>query len=206
MADPACVYIIDDDDDLRESLIDLLSTRTPWKLKAYSDGPSWLEEERSAAPGCVLLDFSMPEMTGMQVLQEMQRRKSPHQVVMLTGEGNIALAVEAMRNGATDFIEKPVLFEQLESAIVDAIERLSSSAESRARTAEAEAKVARLKPREQDVMMGLVEGHPNKMIAYKLGLSVRTVELYRAALMDRLAVDSVADILKIAFAAKLINS
>jgi two-component system response regulator FixJ len=206
MSDTAQVYVVDDDDDLRGSLVDLISTRTPWRTKAYTDGRAWLDAEQMHPPGCVLLDHSMPGITGLGVLQEMQRRQSAHQIVMLTGEGNIGIAVQAMRAGATDFIEKPARFEDLERAISAAIARLTDTIHARDKAAEAKIRLARLKPREHDVMMGLVEGDPNKIIAYKLGLSVRTVELYRAALMDRLDVNSVADVLKIAFAAGLIHS
>jgi len=129
MSDTSQVYVVDDDDDLRGSLVDLISTRTPWRVKAYADGRSWLAVEMSQAPGCVLLDHSMPGMTGLAVLQEMQQRTSTHQVVMLTGEGNIAIAVQAMRAGATDFIEKPARFEDLEKSIGAAIARLTDSIE-----------------------------------------------------------------------------
>ena len=200
------VYIVDDDDDLRESLVDLIATRTRWRVRPFIDGRSWLDAEQHASPGCVLLDHSMPGMTGLAVLQEMQKRQSMHQIVMLTGEGNIAIAVDAMRTGATDFVEKPARFEQLEHSIGAAMDRLNNVVETGKRSGEARAKIARLKPRERDVMLGLVEGHPNKIIAYRLGLSIRTVELYRAALMDRLEVDSVADVLKLAFAAHMINA
>lgn len=204
MPDTGQIYIVDDDRDLRASLVDLISTRTPWRVRSFADGVSWLAAERQETAGCVLLDHSMPGMMGLAVLQEMQRRKSSHQVVMLTGEGNIAIAVEAMRAGASDFLEKPVLFDQLEASLLGAFDRLTNAIEATTRTEEARARISRLKPRERDVMMGLVEGQPNKIIAFNLGLSIRTVELYRAALMDRLAVDSVADVLKIAFAANLV--
>jgi two-component system response regulator FixJ len=205
MPDTGQIYIVDDDRDLRASLVDLISTRTPWRVRSFVDGTSWLATERDETAGCVLLDHSMPGMTGLAVLQEMERRRSGHQVIMLTGEGNIAIAVEAMRAGASDFLEKPVLFDQLEYSLRGAFARLDNALEASTRAEEARARIARLKPRERDVMMGLVEGQPNKIIAYNLGLSVRTVELYRAALMDRLSVDSVADVLKIAFAANLVS-
>jgi len=204
MSEERYVYIVDDDDDLRESLVDLIRTRTAWRVRPFTGGQAWLDAEREASSGCVLLDHSMPGMTGLAVLQEMQRRKSLHQVVMLTGEGNIAIAVDAMRTGASDFIEKPARFEQLEHSIGAAMDRLNHVVATDKRSEEAKARIAKLKPRERDVMLGLVEGHPNKIIAHRLGLSIRTVELYRAALMDRLDVDSVADVLKLAFAADMI--
>ncbi len=205
MSDAAFVYVVDDDQGLRESLVDMLSTRTLWHVQAFPDGEAWLRVADSRMPGCVLLDHSMPGMMGLDVLQRMRAQKSPHEVVMLTGEGNITIAVEAMRSGASDFVEKPARFEQLEVSVRSALERLHDAEAARRRAEDARARFARLKPREQDVMMGLVEGHPNKIIAYNLGLSVRTVELYRAALMDRLAVDSVAEILKMAYAANMIT-
>lgn len=206
MAELGQIYVVDDDTDLRSSLVDLIMTRTSWRVRGFPDGVTWLEVEADETPGCVLLDYSMPNMTGLTVLQEMRKRHSEHQIVMLTGEGNIQIAVQAMRLGASDFLEKPVLFDQLESSLAAAFDRLNNDNAARMRTDRARAKVARLRPREQDVMMGLVEGQPNKVIAYNLGLSVRTVELYRAALMDRLEVQSVADVLKIAYAANLLAS
>jgi two-component system response regulator FixJ len=204
MADGGIVYIVDDDEDLRNSLLDLLATRTRWAVRAFADGTSWLAAEASETPGCVLLDHSMPGLTGIEVLQQMRARGSAHQVVMLTGEGNIAIAVQAMHEGASDFIEKPARFAQIEASIAAAQDRLSDAVAATRRTEEAKARIARLRAREHDVMMGLVDGQPNKIIAHNLGLSVRTVELYRASLMDRLDVASIADLLKIAFAARLV--
>jgi len=195
------VYIVDDDHDLRRSLVELLVTRTPWSVTPYADGNMWLGSESREVPGCVLLDHSMPGITGLAVLQQMTLRRSAHQVVMLTGEGDIQIAVAAMRHGAVDFLEKPAPFAQIQASLVMAFERLNNANSARSRTDQARAKLARLRPRERDVMSGLIEGMPNKVIAHQLGLSVRTVELYRAALMDRLNVHSVAELLKIAYAA-----
>jgi two-component system response regulator FixJ len=204
MTEPGAVYIVDDDEGLRRSLGDLITLRTPWRVKAFVDGPSWLGSQIALPPGCALIDYSMPAMNGVLVIQQMVRAGTAHEIIMVTGEGNIAVAVQAMRSGATDFIEKPVRFEHLEQSITAAMERLLDTAEARMHAIAAKERLARLKPRELDVMMGLIEGWPNKIIAYKLGLSIRTVELYRSGLMDQLGVESVAEILKLAFAAKLI--
>lgn len=205
MADGGQIYIVDDDEEAANRLAETLAARTPWRALCFTGAESWLAAAPLECPGCVLLEHGLPGISGLTVLQEMQRRESPHQVVMLSESGNVAAVVEAMRAGACDFLEKPVLFDPLERSLILAFDRLREVCGMRIRAEEAKARISQLKPREQDVMMGLVQGKPNKIIAYNLGLSVRTVELYRAALMDRLAVDSVADILKIAYAAKMIS-
>src|SRR6218665_2879099 len=117
MDDHAPIYIVDDDAALRGSLVELLQMRTSHPISAFENGENWLDEEQSIAPGCVLLDYSMPGMSGLKVLEEMRKRGWAHQVIMITGEGNISIAVQAMHSGAHDFIEKPVTFEMLRGAI-----------------------------------------------------------------------------------------
>lgn len=198
------VYIVDDDDDLRHSLIDLLQMRTSYAISAFADGESWLDAEQSLTPGCLLLDYSMPGISGLKVLEEMRRRGSAHRVIMITGEGNVSIAVQAMHSGAHDFIEKPVTFEMLRRAIELATQRLNDTIEAKRAKDQALERIGRLKPREYDVMLGLADGLPNKVIAHRLGLSVRTVEVYRANLMDKLEVRSLADVIRLVFNAELI--
>lgn len=205
MDDAVSIYVVDDDADLRNSMVELLQTRTDYAIAAFTDGLSWLEAEADLSPGCVLLDFSMPYMSGIAVLEEMRNRGSAHQVIMITGEGNVAVAVQAMHAGANDFIEKPVSFAALERSISQAILRLNHSLDAKRVIASALEKIEKLKPRERDVMLCLAEGMPNKVIAHRLALSVRTVEVYRANLMDKLEVRSLADVIKLAFSAGLVE-
>lgn len=199
------VFVVDDDDDFRSSLVNLLRTRTEWAVRGVESAASWLDCEDAEAPGCVLLDQSMPDIPGFEVLEAMRQRRSRHQVIMITGTGDIKTAVEAMRLGAVDFLEKPVLFEQLQGSIAKAFERLENENAARDRVMAAKARLGRLRPRELAVLIEIVGGLPNKLIAHKLGLSVRTVELYRAALMDKLDVSSVAELVKLSFAAELMD-
>jgi two-component system, LuxR family, response regulator FixJ len=206
MDDTAAVYIVDDDTALRTSLCELLQLRTRYKISEFSDGERWLQNEPSLAPGCLLLDYSMPGISGLAVLDEMRARNSVHQIVMITGEGNIAVAVQAMHAGANDFIEKPVGFETLIQAIDLAMQRLNDRLGVRKAVIDARLRIDRLKPRELDVLLNLAEGHSNKIIAHRLGLSVRTVEVYRAHLMEKLEVRSLADVIRLAFTAGLLTA
>jgi two-component system response regulator FixJ len=163
---------------------------------------AFLKEANSAKRGCVLLDLRMPEMDGLQVQQEMARRGIDMPVVILTGHGDIAFAVKAMRCGAVNFIEKPYEKEDLLLAIQEAHARLDQSDDRGMKSHEAKIRLASLTGRERDVLDGLSAGYPNKIIAYKLGISARTVEVYRANMMDRLRVRSLSDALRIAFIAE----
>jgi two-component system, LuxR family, response regulator FixJ len=195
------VYVVDDDDDLRPSLVELIETRGRWKVRAFANGEHFLDEVVDAQPGCVLLDLYLPGVGGLEVLQELRTRAPLQQTIVLTGEGNVAVAVGAMRAGAVDFLEKPVDWMPLERAITFAFRRLHDEDLQHRRAAEAKARVERLSARENEVLAGLIEGLPNKLIAYRLGLSTRTVEVHRASLMEKMELGSLSDVLKCAFAA-----
>nr|WP_315382981.1 response regulator [uncultured Sphingomonas sp.] len=196
------IYIVDDDDAVRASLHSLLSVRPDLIVRGYRSGDSFLEQEAELDPGVVLLDFHMPGSSGLDVLIKLDR--SPKFVpIVLTGQGNVGLAVQAMKAGALDFIEKPYEAEFLLKVIDQAFSKLEEDGEAAARTAGAEAKIAKLSPRETDVLKGLIEGRSNKIIAYELDISPRTVEIYRANLMEKLEVRSLSEALRIAFAAGL---
>lgn len=205
MDDPVALYIVDDDTDLRNSMVELLQMRTDYPISSFGSGTAWLDAEATLPPGCLLLDYSMPDISGIAVLEEMRKRGSTHQVIMITGEGNISVAVQAMHSGANDFIEKPVSFAILDRAIRLAVQRLNHAIDAKRTVSQALEKIEKLKPRERDVMLCLADGLPNKVIAHRLGLSVRTVEVYRANLMDKLEVRSLADVIKLAFNAGLVT-
>jgi two-component system response regulator FixJ len=172
-------------------------------VTTFGSGTDFLKEARDLEPGCVLLDIRMPEMDGLEVQRRMNDRGIEHPVIMLTGHGDITTAVEAMKCGAVDFLEKPFEKAQLVSALNAAFSRLHDRDAAHASREEAKLRIAVLTPREQDVLRGLVRGHPNKTIAYDLGISPRTVEVHRANLMTKLDVQSLSDALRLAFSAGL---
>jgi two-component system response regulator FixJ len=196
------IYIVDDDDAVRASLHTLLSVRSDLVVRGYRSGDAFLEEAAGLDPGVLLLDFHMPGATGLDVLQALDG-KARFVPVVLTGQGNVGLAVQAMKAGALDFLEKPYEAEVLMQVIDNAFARLEENSEEAARLNVAETKIAKLSPRETDVLKGLIEGRSNKIIAYELDISPRTVEIYRANLMEKLEVRSLSEALRIAFAAGL---
>lgn len=196
------IYIVDDDDAVRASLHSLLSVRSDLVVRGYRSGDAFLEEVAELDPGVLLLDFHMPGATGLDVLERLDG-KSRFVPVVLTGQGNVGLAVQAMKAGALDFLEKPYEADVLMHVIDNAFARLEQDNQEAARLGAAEAKIARLSPRETDVLKGLIEGRSNKIIAYELDISPRTVEIYRANLMEKLEVRSLSEALRIAFAAGL---
>ena len=196
------VHLVDDDEAIRRSASFMLRT-SGYLVKTYASGVEFLESARDALPGCILLDVRMPEIDGLQVQVALKERGILLPVVVMTGHGDINTAVEAMKLGAVDFIEKPFEKAVLLSALEAGLERLDKSSKRHARADKARVKLAVLTPRELDVMKGLVRGHPNKTIAYDLDISPRTVEIHRANLMTKLEVHSLSDALRIAFAAGL---
>jgi two-component system, LuxR family, response regulator FixJ len=195
------VHIVDDDDSVRRSAAFMLK-HAGYRVESHVSGVAFLKDAKSAERGCVLLDVRMPEMDGLQVQQEMAARGIDMPVVILTGHGDIALAVKAMRAGAVNFIEKPYEKEELLRAIEEAYTRLDRSHDRDMKSGEARIRLASLTGRERDVLNGLVAGYPNKTIAYDLGISPRTVEIYRANMMEKLRVRSLSEALRIAFIAE----
>lgn len=196
------IYIVDDDDAVRASLHSLLSVRSDLVIRSYRSGDAFLTEARDLDSGVLLLDFHMPGASGLDVLHALNGGSS-FVPIILTGQGNVGLAVQAMKAGALDFIEKPYEADQLLSVVDNAFSRLEADSDAAARVDQAAAKIAKLSPRETDVLKGLIEGRSNKVIAYELDISPRTVEIYRANLMEKLEVRSLSEALRVAFAAGL---
>ena len=195
------VHIVDDDESVRRSAAFMLR-HAGYRVESYVSGVAFLKEAKSAERGCVLLDVRMPEMDGLEVQQEMVRRGIDMPVVILTGHGDVGVAVKAMRAGAVNFIEKPYEKEALLGAIEEAYGRLDRNHGRDIKAGEAKVRLASLTGRELDVLNGLVAGNPNKTIAYDLGISPRTVEIYRANMMEKLRVRSLSEALRIAFIAE----
>ena len=196
------VHLVDDDEAIRRSASFMLRT-SGYLVKTYASGVEFLEVAKQVDPGCILLDVKMPGMDGLEVQKALRERHVLLPVVVMTGHGDVGVAVQAMKAGAVDFIEKPFEKAALLSAIDLGFERLEQTGKRQAHGEQARAKLAVLTGREMEVLQGLVRGHPNKTIAYDLGISPRTVEIHRANLMSKLEVASLSEALRIAFAAGL---
>jgi two-component system, LuxR family, response regulator FixJ len=200
MADSKLVHIVDDEDSIRRSL-DFLLRAAGYRTERWEDGESFLKGADRATPACVLLDVRMPGLDGLQVQAEMALRGYNLPVIVLTGHGDIATAVRAMRGGAIDFLEKPFNREGLLQSLEIGFDQLADCEGARRREDWAKTAVAKLTPREAEVLEGLACGYPNKTIAYDLGISSRTVEVHRANVMIKFEVNNFADALRVAFAA-----
>ena len=200
MTERRLVHIVDDEDAIRRSAGFMLRT-SGFSVETWASGLAFLKEVRHLEQGCILLDVRMPEMDGLAVQAALTERGIAMPVIVLTGHGDISIAVQAMKGGAVDFLEKPFERTVLLAALDTAFARLGAAGDRSARAAEATVRLGILTPRERDVLEGLAHGLPNKAIAYDLGISPRTVEVHRANLMSKLDVRSLSDALRIAFAA-----
>lgn len=196
------VHLVDDDPAIRRSVSFVLKT-SGFEVKQHISGAAFLKEVRHAEPGCILLDIRMPEMDGLEVQRELNAMGVTLPVVMLTGHGDIAAAVQAMKDGAVEFLEKPSDKATLLQAIDNAFARLDRSDQVATSEQDAQIRISALSAREREVLDGLAQGYPNKTIAYDLGISARTVEVHRANMMTKLGVVSFPEALRIAFAAGL---
>ena len=200
-SDTRLVYLVDDDAAVRRSVGFMLKT-SGFKVTSYETGVDMLRSAATLKDGCILLDIRMPGMDGLEVQQALQEKGVLLPVIIMTGHGDVGLAVKAMKAGAVDFIEKPFAKETLISSIDESFRRLSRKEATDDRKKDANMRLQSLTPRERDVLDGLAQGLPNKTIAYDLGISPRTVEIHRANLMIKLGVRSLSETLRIAFAAQ----
>ena len=196
------VHLVDDEEAIRLSAGFLLRTNG-YMVKSYGSGVAFLADADRETRGCVLLDIRMPELDGLEVQRRLSERGIEMPVIMLTGHGDVALAVRAIKAGAVEFLEKPFQKAALLAAIEEAFRRVDDADRIHLDAAEAVIRLAALTPREGDVLQGIVQGQPNKITAYELGISIRTVEAHRAALMVKLHARSLSEVLRIAFAAGL---
>ncbi|MGH7118096.1 MAG: response regulator FixJ [Acetobacteraceae bacterium] len=197
--------MIDDDEGVRESLAFSLTT-AGLAVRTYDSAVAFLEALPGVQPGCVVTDVRMPGIDGLELQRRLNEQAVNMPVIIITGHGDVRLAVEAMKAGAIDFIEKPFDDNVLLSAIHSAIERYDRSGERDLEAARTRARLASLSPRENEVLQGLLAGHPNKTIAYDLKISARTVEVHRAKVMTKMRANSLSELVRMALAADLLSS
>ncbi len=191
------VHVIDDDEAMRHSLSFLLRTANV-SVQTYESAAAFLANLPKVTDGCIITDVRMPGMSGIELLRHLKELKVALPVIVITGHGDVPLAVEAMKDGAADFIEKPFDDEVLISAVRSALNVQATDHERQAHRAAINDRLALLSNREREVLEGLVAGHPNKTIAYDLGISPRTVEIYRANVMTKMEAASLSDLVRMA--------
>jgi two-component system, LuxR family, response regulator FixJ len=196
-SEPAIVHVIDDDEALRESLAFLLRT-ADIEAKSYASAAAFLDALPLKGLTCIITDVRMPGLSGIDLLRRVKELGIEAPVIVITGHGDVPLAVEAMRFGAVDFLEKPFDDEILLQSVRAALRQQAGAAKRQSERAEIEGRLAVLSPRERDVLGGLVAGRANKQIAFDLGISPRTVEIYRANLMDKMQAGSLSDLVRMA--------
>jgi len=199
------VHVIDDDEGLRESLAFLLRS-AELDVRSFDSAKAFLKALPDATLGCVITDVRMPDMSGIELLRRLKELKVGAPVIVITGHGDIALAVEAMKIGAADFFEKPFDDDLLVASVRAALRQQADQTKRGAERADIEHRISTLSPREKDVLTGLVDGRANKQIAFDLGISPRTVEIYRANLMNKMQAGSLSDLVRMALLIQMLGS
>ncbi|NNE57915.1 MAG: response regulator transcription factor [Hellea sp.] len=190
------IYIVDDDPAIIDSL-SLLLEALDFQITSFKNGQEFLEFDLRDFQGCVLLDVRMPGKDGMTVLQETLTKYPNTAIIMISGHGDIPMAIKAMELGAVDFIEKPFRSSKLRQAIKKADSLVQAEKRRDVFSKEAQQKIALLTPRELEVGEKLADGKPNKIVAFELGISIRTIEAHRAKILSKLQVRSLADLVKL---------
>jgi two-component system, LuxR family, response regulator FixJ len=199
-SETAVVHVVDDDEAVRQSLQFLLES-AGMAVQTHDSAAAFLKVVREVEAGCVITDVRMPEVSGVDLLRRLRELKLDLPVIVITGHGDIPLAVEAMKIGAADFFEKPFDDEMLLTSVRTALDRRGRHAQQQAQRAEIEERLASLSNREREVLKGLVAGQANKQIAFELGISPRTIEIYRANLMTKMKAASLSDVVRMALVA-----
>jgi two-component system response regulator FixJ len=201
----ASVYVVDDDDAARESLAFLL-VAAGFDVKTYDSAVAFLQQATGLKSGCIITDVRMPEFSGIDLLRRLRELKIHLPVIVVTGHADVPLAVEAMKMGAAEFLEKPFDDEAMLVCVRAALDEQHRQEKSQAGRAEIEQRLATLSNRERNVLDGVVKGLANKQIAYAHGISPRTVEIYRANLMTKMQATSVSDLVRMALSAGILDS
>ncbi len=197
------VYVVDDDEGARESLAALLGS-TGHEVKAFPSGVEFLEALEPDWPGCVILDVRMPVLSGLQVQEKLVERKCKLPVIIVTGHGDLPIAVKAMKAGAIDFIEKPFEEEVILESIKNALAIGERVHEENTIEADLKRRIEQLTPREHEVLVQVAMGHPNKVVAYELGISPRTVEIHRARVIEKMNARNLSHLVRLAIRAGLL--
>jgi two-component system response regulator FixJ len=198
------VHIIDDDDALRDSLAFLLRAAR-FEVQSYTSADAFLDALSGQNPNCIITDVRMPGLSGIDLLKRLKELKISASVIVITGHGDVPLAVEAMKFGAVDFLEKPFDDDVLIASVRSALQQREGESKRHMERAAVEQRLAALSNRERDVLGGLVAGHANKQIAFDLGISPRTVEIYRSNLMDKMHATSLSDLVRMALIVELVG-
>jgi two-component system response regulator FixJ len=189
------VHVVDDEEPVRTSLAFLLGANG-FAVRTHASAAAFLEIASTIKNGCLVTDLRMPDIDGVELLRRLRVDGAMLPAIVVTGHGDVQMAVEAMKNGAMDFIEKPFSDEVLLESIQHAVERVATAADNEDIHRRTRERLATLSERELQVLKGVVQGQPNKVIAYELGLSPRTVEVYRSSLMSKMQVKSLADLVR----------
>ena len=200
MAGPV-IFVVDDDEDVRESMGALLEL-SGFTVETFDSAGNFLGSGRLGQSGCLIADVRMPDMDGLELQEELSRRKAALPVIIMTGHGDVPLAVRAMKAGAIDFLEKPVEEALLLESVRRALDAARSSLNTSAEAHEAETRMAELTDRERQVLDLMAAGRPNKIIAYELDISPRTVEIHRARVMEKMRAKSLAELVRMVVAAR----
>jgi two-component system response regulator FixJ len=204
MAADAIVHVIDDDEAVRQSL-EFLLRAAGVAARTYESASAFLNALPTIESGCIITDVRMPGISGIELLKRLGEMHVKLPVIVITGHGDVPLAVEAMKVGAADFLEKPFEDEHLLASVRSALGRLQQTAARDAQRAEVEARLATLTNREREVLEGLAAGKPNKIIAFDLSISPRTVEIYRANVMTKMAAASLSELVRMALVSGVMN-
>lgn len=199
MTEPV-VHVIDDDEAMRESISFLLDTAGLASL-TYESAVAFLGQIDTLAPGCIVTDIRMPEMSGLELARRLKERGVPHPVIVITGHGDVPLAVEAMKIGVADFLEKPFDDDALLNAVTATLNQQARADQQAGDRHRFEEMLKTLSPREAEVLRGVVEGKANKVIALELGISFRTVEVYRANVMSKTGASGLSELVRMAMLA-----
>ena len=195
MSTEGVVHVVDDDAAVRDSLRFLLES-AGLAARTYASAPELLAQVGELASGCVVTDVRMPEMSGIELVRRLKELEVRHPVIVMTGHADVPLAIEALRAGVADFIEKPFDDEAFLASVRSALEQQASTASEDAEVGAIRARLQQLSQREQQVLEALVEGKANKVIAYDLGISPRTVEVYRANVMTKMQARSLSELVR----------
>jgi FixJ family two-component response regulator len=191
------IHVVDDDPSFRTAMTRLLRA-AKYEVRGYASASEFLNSDSSAGPGCILLDLRMPDTSGLDLQQSLARMEERLPIIFLTGHGDIPATVHAMKAGAVDFLTKPVRREALLTAVQNALSLDAKGRATRAVLRELQNRYASLTPREREVLAHVVSGKLNKQIAFDLGTAERTVKAHRASIMEKLQVQSVAELVRVA--------